>query len=230
MAQELRRRAARRERPAAQTHAQTIAEIRDEYPHADAQEIKRVALREWIGLTREEEDSAFERIAAAVKDELPDRRRVNLVFESYGENKIAVIKVVKDYFDMRLSDGKNAVKAVRSLLLANKPPDEVADLRDSSKGPALRSRWCKRARLAVEYARIDERWIALRRGAAVTRAQARVIAHAAIGGPDHLMHFRAVSGGLFLSCVRDRTNTKEPQRYPCGSKEATPLTGNGRRG
>ena len=49
-------------------HEQTIAEIREENPEADEREVKlRVAIRESIGMTRDEEDATYERIAAAVQ-------------------------------------------------------------------------------------------------------------------------------------------------------------------
>jgi hypothetical protein len=53
--------------PADNLREQTVAEIREEHPDADEQEIKlRVALRESIGMTREEEDLAYARIAKAL--------------------------------------------------------------------------------------------------------------------------------------------------------------------
>ena len=47
-------------------HAETVAEIREEYPDADEREVKlRVAIRESFGATHSEEDAAYERIAKA---------------------------------------------------------------------------------------------------------------------------------------------------------------------
>jgi hypothetical protein len=48
-------------------HEQTVVEIRKEHPDADEREIKlRVALRESIGMTRDEEDATYERISKAL--------------------------------------------------------------------------------------------------------------------------------------------------------------------
>ena len=45
-----------------------IAEIREENPEADEREVRlRVAIRESIGMTRDEEDATYGRIAAAVQ-------------------------------------------------------------------------------------------------------------------------------------------------------------------
>lgn len=66
---------------------------------------------------------------AAPADELARRRSVNLVLESYGENKIAVIKVVKDYFDMHLSDAKKLVESVPSTLLQDQWQHVADELR-----------------------------------------------------------------------------------------------------
>jgi len=48
-------------------HAQTIAEVREENADADEREnAVRVAIRESIGMTRDEQDATYERIAAAM--------------------------------------------------------------------------------------------------------------------------------------------------------------------
>ena len=53
--------------PAENLHEQTVAEIRKEHPDADEREIElRVALRESIGMTRDEEDATYERISKAL--------------------------------------------------------------------------------------------------------------------------------------------------------------------
>ena len=52
----------------ADPHELTIAEIRDENPEADEREGRlRVAIRESIGMTRDEEDAPYARIAGAVQ-------------------------------------------------------------------------------------------------------------------------------------------------------------------
>jgi hypothetical protein len=52
----------------ADLHEQTIAEIREENPEADDREVKlRVAIRESIGMTRDEEDATYERISEALQ-------------------------------------------------------------------------------------------------------------------------------------------------------------------
>ena len=49
-------------------HAQTLAEIREENPEADEQEVKlRVAIRESVCTTRENEDDAYDRINEALQ-------------------------------------------------------------------------------------------------------------------------------------------------------------------
>ena len=49
-------------------HEQTIAEIREENPEADEREVKlRVAIRESLCMTRDEEDYAYDKISAAVQ-------------------------------------------------------------------------------------------------------------------------------------------------------------------
>lgn len=48
-------------------HAETVREIRREYPGADEREVKlRVAIRESIGMTAHEEDETYRRIAEAL--------------------------------------------------------------------------------------------------------------------------------------------------------------------
>jgi hypothetical protein len=48
-------------------HEMTVAEIREEYPDADEREVRlRVAIRESIGMTRDEEDATYERISKAL--------------------------------------------------------------------------------------------------------------------------------------------------------------------
>jgi hypothetical protein len=50
-------------------HVDTIREIREEYPDADEREVNlRVAIRESIAMTPDEEDKAYDLIAAAVND------------------------------------------------------------------------------------------------------------------------------------------------------------------
>ena len=49
-------------------HAETVREICEENPEADDREVKlRVAIRESMCMTRDEEDAAYERIAAAIQ-------------------------------------------------------------------------------------------------------------------------------------------------------------------
>jgi hypothetical protein len=49
-------------------HAETVREIQHEYPDADEQEVKlRVAIRESIAMTRDEESAAYERISKAMQ-------------------------------------------------------------------------------------------------------------------------------------------------------------------
>jgi hypothetical protein len=48
-------------------HAQTVAEIREEHPDADEREVRlRVAIRESMGMTRNEEEAAYQRISKAL--------------------------------------------------------------------------------------------------------------------------------------------------------------------
>ena len=54
--------------PAGDLHEQTIAEVREENPEADEREVAlRVAIRESIGMTRDEEDATYERISEALQ-------------------------------------------------------------------------------------------------------------------------------------------------------------------
>ena len=54
--------------PRPDLHAETVAELREEHRDADEREIKlRVAIRESIGMTRDEEDAAYDRISKAMR-------------------------------------------------------------------------------------------------------------------------------------------------------------------